>query len=132
MYKIPTITNKTTTILAKDNYNDLIMAYNRVRKTAYGKYISETSLIYKKLQNWITVERAELIIPYAFTTKKNEPIGYRIWYLSQFKDSQYYNGQFFDLQISGNKRKIRQQCKLSEEAIKFFNLYPQIKESKPI
>jgi len=123
MYKIPKIEEKTKTKLATDKVPSLKKEYNLKRKLTVGKYMREVALVYKKLKDWQTIERADLIIPYEFTEQKNLPTGYRIWYLSQSKGGNYYNGQFFDLKISGKKKQIRKECKLSKEAIKFFSSY---------
>lgn len=119
---------------SQDKISDLVREYNRIRKTINGKTISDIAQVFKQLKDWETIERVDLIIPYQFATKRNEPLGHRIWYLSHFKRSnQFYNGVFFDIQSAETENRcIRKKCKLSEEAIKFFIIYKEVKKNKEI
>lgn len=134
MFNIPKEDNDYFIINAFDSEIDLVNIYNKKRKTVNGKTISDISLVFQQLIDWLPIEKADLIIPYKFAHKRNEPKGHRIWYLSQpKKNNNFYNGSFFDIKMAKNKQKImRKECKLSQEAIKFFNKYLAVKENKGI
>ena len=121
-------------ILAEDSVEDLVKIYNELRISHKGQMISDVSLCYEELTDWIKTEEADLLIPYTYSHQTKEPRGGRIWYLSQKKfQTTYYYGQFFDLKVSKTtKRLCRVMCRLSAEAVKFFKSYPQVQYNEEI
>jgi hypothetical protein len=126
------------TILAEDKVQDLIIAYNKCRKLINGRTISDLSFVVNQLKSWTTIAEAEMIIPFHFSRKR--PVvptctfltNSRVYWLSHRKGTkQYYFGEFFDLKVSGNKKKVRKYCRLSKEAIKFFKI-PEVKRNESI
>lgn len=133
MLKIPETKIDFKEILCSDTISDIVMAYNKFRKTINGKTISDIAQVFCQLKSWINIEEAELIIPFKFSKQRKEPFGHRIWYLSRKIQSKYYFGQLFDLQVTiTSKRIIRKKCKLSIEAVKFFEKYPQVIKNERI
>lgn len=129
-YQIPDTNGQLKEILAIDTCEDLADIYRQIRKTVHGKTISDISLVSDELREWINIESAELLIPFTFGKKREEPFGHRIWYASRPKGEKYYFGQFFDLMVTITKRRvIRKKCKLSIAAIEFFEKYPEVKEN---
>lgn len=119
--------------LATDRVEDLLRAYKDSRKREVGKSISDVALVFAQLTEWMTPEDAEAIIPYKFARKKRLPKGASIWSLSRHKTEIYYAGDFFDCIIQAEGKRItRLKCRLSAEAIKFFQTYPQVKENHDI
>jgi hypothetical protein len=133
-YKIPTDLSGSRELKAHDTCKDLTEIYNEVRKLINGRTISDVSLVWGELTKWQTVERTDLIIPYEFAHQRKEPMGHRVWYLSQNKGSRRYYGQFFDLKISNTAKNkiIRKACKLSSEAIRFFKEHPEVQKNEEI
>lgn len=116
-------------VLSTDTVEDLLNAYIRNYKRLFGKTISDIATVSEKLRQWTPIDVADSIIPFKFGRQSKEPVGYRIWYLSQKPNSLYYNGWFFDYQISvTGSRKIRRNCKLSDNALALFDKYPDIKK----
>jgi len=129
VFEIP---ENTLTIFSSDSAEKLLEIYNKIYKTVNGRTISEIALVYQQLKDWTTIEKAELIIPFKYTEVRNEPMGHRIWYLSQKESSRYYNGCWFDIKEANTRlRCIRKGCKLSIEAIKLFEKFTEIGENKP-
>lgn len=110
-------------ILSQDTEEQLKQAYEKFKAVWAGKVIDDVSTVYEELTDWTSVEKAEMLIPFIRDEKKKMPMGYRIWLLSQQKGD-YYCGNFFDLKATGTKRIIRRECKLSAEAIKFYENKP--------
>ena len=116
-------------ILATDSESDLLKAYLRNFRKNSGKAISDVALVKEELSNWSPIDAADAIIPFNYSWQVNEPSGNRIWYLSQKPKSIYYNGWFFDYQVSiTGTRKIRKNCRLSKNALALFEHYPEIKK----
>ena len=130
-FKIPVNNSELIVVVSQDHFEDLVKIYNQIYNKINGRTISDVALIYNNLSNWLTIEQAELKIPYKYAQQRKEPIGHRIWYMSQLKNEPYYGGNFFDLKVSKtNRRTIRRQCKLSDEAIKFLS-NSLVQENKP-
>lgn len=120
-------------IISEDSVEDLLHIYCKNRKKLIGKHISDVALSVSDLVNWQDVDIVDRIIPFHFGKQSREPIGYRIWYLNQTKQSQYYNGCFFDTCVSISKiRTIRKRYKITQKAIELFALYPEIKDNKNV
>jgi len=134
VFKIPDNDIELKEILTEDTVEVLAREYSRIRRTLNGRTISDISQVFVRLEDWETIERVDLIIPYRFAHKRNEPVGHRIWYLSHYqRGSQFYNGVFFDLKVAiTSHRCIRKECRLSREAIKLFKIYPKIRENQRI
>ena len=107
----------------------LIDIYRKERRNIHGKTISDISLVWEKLTEWMTIEQCELLIPFTFGHVRNEPSGYRVWYLSQEPSSKYYHGTWFDVECKVDKRRKLLRCKLNQEAIELFQQYPQIRDN---
>ena len=121
------------TMLSEDSVKDLLTAYQKNRKKLIGKHISDVALSVSNLFEWQDVDIIDRIIPFYFGRQSREPIGYRIWYLTQRKHSQYYSGCFFDTLISKSEiRTIRKRYKITDNAIKLFVEYPDIKDNKDV
>lgn len=130
-FKIPVDNSELIVVVSQDLLEDLIKAYNQIYNKINGKTISDVALVYNDLTTWLTMEQAELKIPYKYARQRKESVGHRIWYMSQPKHQLYYGGNFFDLKVSKTSRRtIRRQCKLSDEAVKFFS-NPLVRENKP-
>lgn len=113
--------------LAQDDLTQLELIYQKGEKNELGKTIRDIALVWQQLLEWRSIEEIDSIIPFVNTTKKEEPLGYRIWMFSRHKGESYYRGNFFDCIVSEAKKKqIRTKAKLSGEAIKFFEKnFPQ-------
>ena len=129
MYKIPKTEEKLVTIKSTDSAAQLEKAYNRVIKTQQGGSILAIVWVWDKLTEWISVEEAELLIP--INEKPGwQKRGYRIRSLSQERGAKTYAGNWFDIKIRPTtKRKIRVECRLCKEAIRFIGEYRGSNES---
>lgn len=117
--------------ISTDSVSDLLQVYLSERTKLIGRAISDVANISNRLRKWIPIDAADNIIPFIYGRQTNEPLGNRIWYLSQNKESEYYHGWFFDYQISetGN-RKIRRNCRLSENTLRLLEQHPEIKNNE--
>ena len=132
-YQIPINEDNLTVLLSPDSYEKLFDIYNLKRRTINGRTISDIAQVWEQLVEWDIIDRHCLKIPFKFGHPRNEPRGYRIWYLSLPANNGYYHGNFFDLKITETKRRIiRRQCKLSKAAIILFKTHSEIIQNKEI
>ena len=133
-FKIPDSDKDLDFMPSQDDLPQLIKMYNKLYRTINGKTVSDIALVFHKIQEFQTIERIDLIIPYTFGHVRREPKGHRIWYLSQpDRKSKYYNGNYFNIEkAQKTKRNMRKKCRLSDSAIELFNTYPEIKRNERI
>ena len=126
--KHKTPVDKLITVYAIDKLKELEKAYSIYRTTVNGKTVSDISLVFERLTEWMSILDADLIIPFEHAKQRKEPLGHRIWYLSQTNRlTPYYYGCYFDLKIvESTKRMRRKQCRLSKSAIQLFKKHPEI------
>lgn len=113
-----------------DTVEELKQEYIKRRNYLSGKTVSDVALIYTRAMDWVDVDVLDSIIPYEFRTQSNEPLGHRMWYLSQECGTRYYNGWWFDYQVSlTGIRKIRRRYRICKNATMLFSIYPEIKNN---
>lgn len=117
-----------TEIISPDSQEELLSQYNNFKKVAAGEIISDVSLAWESLCEWMPISQAESLIPFTFKKKKG-PLN-RIWILSRQKGTRFYSGQWFDLKVSNTSKRQRiKACRLNSNAIEVFKNNPQIKEN---